>query len=149
MATGFTQRFKGKIKVHSLWLGSGGIVDVSGIASSVQVAQRLAATVTAVANTDYTMSLPTGATILGITVYTTTAFLAATDAKFQAGNAAGDASYVAGTSIKAAGVVAMVLAGAAQGAMPAGTPNLFMRIVQTGAASAVGAATIIVDYLLP
>jgi hypothetical protein len=151
MATGFATRFQGKVKAAALWLGSGGIVDaVSGIAGNVRVAQRISATVTAVANTDLPpLSIPPGATILGITAYTTTAFTAGTDAKLEAGISAGDATYVAATSIKALGVVAMTLASATLAAMGATLPNLFIRIVQSGTPTAVGAATIVVEYLIP
>jgi hypothetical protein len=152
MASGFIQRFNGKIKAGVLWLGTGGggIVDsASGIAGKPQVAQRLAIAVTATANTDFTMSLPPNATLTGITVYTSTAFLAATDAKIQAGVSAGDATYLALTSIKAAGVVVTALAGAGLRTMPSGSPNLFLRVVQTGTTSATGAATAVISYVMP
>lgn len=129
--------------------GSVTVTSPTGSAAAVQAAQRIAATVTAVANTDFTLNIPTGATILGVTVYTTTAFTGTT-AMLQAGSAVGGATYIGPISIQALGVYALTLAstGPAQGSMPAGTPNYFIRIVQTGP-TAVGAATIVVDYLLP
>lgn len=152
MATGLTQRNQGKVKIGTLMLGKGGIVDsASGIAGRVQTAQRLAVTVTATANTDFTLSLPQGATIESIRALTTTAFTAGTDAKLSVGASAGGQDYVAQTSIAAVGVVNLTLvnaAAAALAAMPA-PPNLFIRLVQTGTATAVGAATVVVNYLLP
>lgn len=153
MATGFTQRFQGKIKCAQLWIGSGGMVDAkSGIVGKVDYRQFLSLPVTATANTDYTMSLPTGALIMSAVVYTTVAYLAATDMKIQIGNAAADSSYVAATSVKALAVVPLTLANTAAAAlasMPAGTPNLFIRMVQTGTASATGAATLVISYITP
>lgn len=149
MTTGFTQRFKGKIAAQTIYLGTGGIVDAaSGIRGGANLANKLTIAVTATANTDFTMSLPTGAAVIGITVFTTTAFGAATDAKIQIGASAGDNAYVAATSIKAAGVVALTLASAVLAALPA-APNLFVRVVQSGAASATGAATMVVEYAMP
>jgi hypothetical protein len=150
--TGIMQRFKGKVKAHALLLGPGGLIDgTTGIKASAVVAQRLAMTVTAVANTDFTMSVPPGASITSIKVFTGTAFTAVTDAQLSVGVSAGDASYVALTSIKALGLVNMALVAAAAAALasaPAGSPNLFIRIVQTGTPSAVGAATLVVDYVM-
>lgn len=150
---GVQQRFQGKIKAGTLIIGKGGVVDsASGIAGRVQTAQRIAVAVTAVANTDIApISLPQGATIESIRVYTTTAFTAVTDAQISVGATAGGQDYVALTTIKALGIYspALVNAGAAAlSAMPA-PPNLFIRIVQTGTASAVGAATVVINYLLP
>lgn len=150
MATGFTDRFRGKIKASQLWLGAGGIIDAaSGIAGGVVSTQKIALAVTATANTDIpSISLPPGKTLLRASVFTSTAFGAATDAKIEIGVSAGDASYVAQTSIKAAGTVALTLvttALAALGSLPA-VPNIFVRIVQTGTTSATGAATLVLEY---
>jgi len=153
MSTGFVQRFKGKVQAASLWLGSGGLVDAaSGISGKQDYIQKLSLPVTATANTDFTMSVPTGATLLRATVYTTTGYGATTDAKIEIGSSAGDASYVAQTSIKAVGVVNLTLVAAAAAALlsaPAGSPNLFIRIVQTGTTSATGAATLVLEYSTP
>lgn len=153
MATGFVQRFKGKIKAHVLYMGSGGIVDsASGIAGKARLSIRVPIAVTATANTDIAaISLPAGATLVAATVYTGTAFLAATDAKIEIGVSAGDASYVALTSIKAIGIVALTLVAAAAAALASlpAVPNIFVRIVQTGTTSATGAATLVLEYVMP
>jgi hypothetical protein len=151
--TGFAARPKGKTIAQTLVLGSGGIVDgVTGIASKPLVVARLAMTVTATANTDFTLSVPPGATLFFVKVYTGTAFTAATDAQISIGISAGDASYVAPISIKPVNALTLPLLAAAAAALasaPAGSPNLFIRIVQTGAPSAVGAATLAVFYVMP
>ena len=112
MATGFLARYNGKIKVAQLWLdpagtsGLDGIVDADGgLRFGVAGGIAFALPVTATANTDFTMSIPPGARIASMTVYTTTAYGAATDCKIEIGTSAGDNSYVAQTSIKAAGIV--------------------------------------------
>ncbi len=111
--------------------------------------------VTAVANTDFNFQLPSGARNIVFRTKTTTAFGAATDAQLQLGKTVGGAEYVAAVSIKAQGEVA-------HAAVAAGMPDLETvpgqlggstaftgRIVQTGAASANGAATLFVDYSIP
>lgn len=149
MASGFLQRFQGKVKIGALWLGAVGIIDAaSGIAAQPVVVQKIALPVTATANTDFTVSAPAGRSLLRATVYTTTGYGAVTDAKIEIGISAGDASYVAQASIKAVGIVALSLVGAAAAALrtlPA-TPNLFVRVVQTGTTSATGAATLVLEY---
>lgn len=149
MANGFAQRFLGKIKISHLWLGAGGIIDAaSGIGGQPVTVQKISLPVTAVANTDFTASVPAGKTLLRATVYTTTGYGAGTDAKIEIGTSAGDPSYVAATSIKAVGIVALTLvatAAAALAVLPA-TPNLFIRVVQSGTASATGAATLVLEY---
>jgi hypothetical protein len=155
MANGFVDRVKGKMKIGALWLGTGGITDAaSGISGKVVCAIRLSLPVTAVASTPFTLSLPTGATIVSATVYTSTAYAAATNAFVEIGSAAAGQQYVAQTSIQAAGVVALTFAAtaaaaAAMASLPAGTPNLFVTVVQTGAASATGAATLVIEYTSP
>ena len=91
--------------IQTINLGSGGIVDgVSGIAGRMDYIQTLMLSVTAVANTDFTMSVPPGATLLSATVYTSVAYTGAT-ATIQIGNAAAGAQYVAAVSIQAIGIV--------------------------------------------
>lgn len=116
--------------------------------ASVQANQNQAITVTATANTDITMSIPAGAVITRLMVYTTTAFGAATDATIALGNAAGGAQYVAATSIKAGGVVTLSPAAttAAASGLLSFPGTLYIRIAQTGTASATGAATLVVGY---
>lgn len=150
---GVMQRFNSTVKIGRLILGAAGIVDpASGIGGKPRVAMRVPITVTATANTDIpAISLPPGATLVDAYVFTGTAFLAATDAKIEIGTSAGDASYVAQTSIKALGVVALTLVAAAAAALLAlpAVPNIFVRIVQTGTASATGAATLVLEYVMP
>jgi hypothetical protein len=131
-------------------LGAGGVVDsTSGVAGRTDYIQMLMLPVTAVANTDFTMSVPVGCTLLSATVYTSVAYTAATDCKIQIGNVAAGAQYVAPVSIAAIGMVPLTLLAAQTPAflsMPAGFPNLFIRIVQSGAASAVGTAKLVINY---
>ena len=145
---GIMQRFQGSIKTAALLLGGGGIIDAaSGIAGGPVVTQKIPLPVGANANTDIgPISVPKGKTLLRASVYTSTAYTGTT-VTIQIGSSAGDASYVAATTIKALGVYALTLvaaAAAALGSLPA-TPNLFVRIVQTGP-TAVGAATLVLEY---
>lgn len=153
MPSGIMQRFKGKVMAQVLMLGTGGIVDgASNISGRIQGAQRVALSVTAVTNTDTTLSIPPGATIESIRIFTTTAFTAVTDAQISIGNAAAGAQYAALTSIKAVGIVTLTLVNAAAAALasaPNTAPNLFIRIQQSGGNTAVGNATMVVSYLLP
>ncbi len=132
-----------------LGIGTGGMMDVgSGIIGKTDFYQRLSLPVTAVTNTDYTMSLPTGATLVSMAVYTTTAYTGTT-ANISIGNAAAGAQYVTAVSIAGIGVVQLTLVNAAAAAllsMPAGTPNLFIRIAQSTTPTAVGAGVLIVNY---
>jgi hypothetical protein len=121
---------------------------VASPVATVPASQIQALTVTATANTDITMSIPAGARILTFIVYTTTAFGASTDATIALGSASGGAQYVAATSIKAAGVVTLSPATTAPTGMLSFPGTLYIRIAQTGTASATGAATIAVQYAL-
>lgn len=121
----------------------------NGVARTVG-SQTLALPVTAVANTDFTMTIPSGSLIESMTVYTTTAYTAVTDAKLEVGSTVGGVDYVAATTIKAIGVAPMTLVAAAAAAFAnftAGT--LFVRVVQSGGSTAVGAATLVVVYSVP
>lgn len=115
----------------------------------------VALAVTAVANTDFSFQLPAGARNVKFNTKTVTAFGAATDAQLQLGNAAGGAQYVAAVSIKAAGEVshALVAGNIADLDLVPGTPGtmttFYGRIVQSGAASATGAATLNAEYTMP
>lgn len=156
MPSGFSIRSKGKIQASELWLGTGGIsgtggiVDsVSGIAAFPVVSQSINLPVTAATNTDFSTSVPAGTSIVRLTVYTTTAYGASTDAKIQLGSTLGGVDYVAAVTIKALGIHALTLVAAGLANlmnMPSGSPNLFARIVQTGTLSATGAATLVVEY---
>ena len=150
MATGFVQRWKGKVMAAVLYLGSGGIVDAaSGVAGKAQLANRTAITVTAVANTDFSISLPPGAVILSANFYTTTAFTGAT-VTAQLGSTLGTADIVAATNVKAAGFVLLAIAAGAPAAIGGlgAPPNVFCRIVQT-TPTAVGAGTLVIEYMNP
>ena len=133
-------------------IGSGTTVGPAGTQGQIEAARKVAIAVTATANTDITASVPPTATVIAIDLYTTTAFGAVTDATIQIGSTAGGVDYVAATSIKAVGLVRLTLVGAAAASllsMPNASPNLFIRIVQTGGSSATGAATAVVRYLVP
>jgi hypothetical protein len=122
-------------------------VGVGDNAGTVMANRSLALAVTATANTDLTMTIPKGK-IVTMLVLTGTAFGAATDATIQIGTTAGASDYVAAVSIKAAAKVSLTFAAAllAWPTLSEGT-TLYIRIVQTGAASATGAANLIVEYL--
>lgn len=109
--------------------------------------------VTAVTNTDLTMSLPTGAIITSMQVYTTTAYTGNTgNVTLQIGSASGGAQYVAATRIDAIGVVTLTPVNAQAASLlslPAGTPNVFVRIVQAASATAVGAGKLVITYIVP
>jgi hypothetical protein len=117
------------------------------------VSATLSLPVTAVTNTDLTLSLPTGARITSMLVYTTTAYTGNTgNVTLQIGSAAAGAQYVAATRIDAIGVVTLTPVNAQAAALlslPAGTPNFFIRIVQAASSTAVGAGTLVVNYTVP
>src|SRR5438477_8287860 len=144
-------KYAGTDVIQKIQLGSGGIVDgVSGLAGRMDYIQTLALPVTAVANTDFTMSIPPGATLLSAVVYTSVAYTGAT-ATIQIGNAAAGAQYVAAVSIAPIGIVNLTLLAAqtpALSSMPNASPNLFIRIVQTATFTAVGSAKLIINYVV-
>jgi hypothetical protein len=133
----------------SIGVDGGGLIDsASGIAGKTDFIQRLSLPVTAVTNTDFTMSVPAGATIESIAVYTTTAYTGTT-ANISIGSAQGGAQYVAATSIASIGIVQLTLVNAAAAAllaMPVGTPNVFIRIAQSTTPTAVGAGMLVINY---
>lgn len=128
------------------------LVGAPGNLNRVTTAVPLA--VTAVANTDLTFQIPAGARNVQFRTMTSTAFTAGTDAQLSIGNAAAGAQYVALVTIKAAGVVshtyatgAVIELDAVPGA-PGTMTTFYVRIVQTGTATAVGAATLFADFSL-
>ena len=142
--SGFSERTKGKVAVGGIAIG-GAAPHAGGM-----FVLELPITVTAVAATDFIASVPLGATIMSASFFTSTAFGAATNAFISMGVSAGDGTYVAlaTTSVKALGIVNVPLLGAAAAAllnMPA-PPNLFIRLAQTGAASATGAGSLLVNF---
>jgi hypothetical protein len=104
----------------------------------------------AAANTDFSLSLPSGAELISLRSRTSTAFTGTT-ATVQVGLTVGGAELVAATSIKALGEVAHSLVGAVAAdvasslSMGSASPNLFVRVVQTGP-TAVGQARLLVEY---
>ena len=107
--------------------------------------------VTATANTDYpALTLPTGAFDVTYRTFTTTAYTAGTDAQISIGSTAGGVDYVAATTIKAVGVKSHtpVDAAAAVHLSPGALP-FYVRVTQSGTATAVGAATLTIGYSLP
>lgn len=114
---------------------------------TVFVARTQAIAVTATANTDIALTMPK-AKIITIINFTSTAFGAATDATIQIGSTLGGVDYVAAVTIKAAGKTALTFAsGLSSFPTISDGATLFIRIVQTGTASATGAATLVVEYL--
>jgi len=113
----------------------------------VAASQTQALTVTAVTNTDTTITVPTGARILSIVAYVTTAFTGGTPT-IALGNAAGGAQYVAATSLATAGIYTLSIAAtttAASGLLSfPGT--LYVRINQASAPTAVGNVTLAITY---
>lgn len=120
---------------------------VASPVATVGASQIQALTVTATANTDVTMSIPAGARILNFVVYTTTAFTGGTTT-IALGSASGGAQYVAATAITNAGVVTLSPASTAPAGMLSFPGTLYIRINQGGTPTAVGAATIAVQYAL-
>lgn len=121
----------------------------AGLAASTS----LALAVTAVTNTDLTMSIPNGAILTGIIFYTTTAFTGNTGSVTAAvGSASAGAQFVAAVRIDAIGVINATLVNAAAASylnMSGTYPNLFVRIAQAASSTAVGAGTMVVQYILP
>jgi hypothetical protein len=105
--------------------------------------------VTAVANTDFIFSIPANAKNVTYRTYTTTAYTASTDATIAIGSSAGGAQYVAATTIKAVGVKSHTPVDAQAASHLSHPGTLYVRVAQTGTATAVGAGTLCVEYSLP
>lgn len=111
--------------------------------------------VTATANTDFAFNIPAGARNVTFRTKTTTAFGAATDAQIEIGKTVGGAEYVASTTIKALGDFSHALVGtniADLDTVPGSsgfTTAFTARVVQSGTASATGAANLYVSYSMP
>ena len=101
---------------------------------------------TAAADTDLTLQMPAGiAGVIRITSFTTTAYTVTV----QVGTTSGGVDVVAAVSIKAAGTVAHTLVAAGLGvdlALPSSS-ILYVRIVQTATVTAVGAGTMVVEFI--
>lgn len=115
----------------------------------------IALPVTATANTDYQVQIPAGARNVTFSTITTTAYGAATDAQVSIGKTVGGAEYVAAVSIKALGKVLHTLATTNIADLdtlpgsPGSMTTVNVRVVQSGTASATGAANLYVGYSLP
>lgn len=126
---------------------------VGGLGTGKTVLSKsISLAVTAATTTDYNLGIPLGATLLRATVYTGTAYGAVTDAKVSIGSTLGGVDYVAQTSVKAIGVVALTLVNAAAASLLsapalAANVNLYTRITQSGGNSATGAATMVIEYI--
>lgn len=117
----------------------------------IRSSMELSLPVTATANTDFAaVLLPAGARNVTYKTYTTTAYTAVTDAQISIGSTAGGVDYVAATTIKAIGVKTHTPVDAAAAVhLAPGVLTFFVRVTQSGTASAVGAATLVFDYSLP
>jgi hypothetical protein len=121
--------------------------------SPVEAAQRVTGTVGATGSTDFSLILLPGSTVIGVTVFTTTAFGASgTAVNLTAGSAVGDAGYIGAQNIKALGVYQLLLNGSLaqiQNSLPNVSPNYFIRLTQLGTPSNTGAVIIVVRYVAP
>lgn len=111
--------------------------------------------VTAVANTDGTFQIPCGARNVTFRTKTVTGFGAVTDAQVQIGKTVAGAEYVAATTIKALGDYSHTEVGTSVADLDT-VPGILgqmatfnWRIVQSGTASATGAANLYIAYSLP
>lgn len=149
MASGFMQRFKGKIQADSLWVGRNGVGDsYSGVRGLTDFMLKVPLTVTAVATTDFTISLPAGGTLMSAQAYTTTQFGAATNANLTLGSTIGGNDFVTAVDIKTVGLrnLTLISGAAALLGILAAAPNVFARITQVGTASATGTAFLLLNY---
>lgn len=119
----------------------------------LEAAQRATGTVSGtVSTTDLSFSLPAGATILGVTAYTSVAYGASGSVNLTAGSAVGGTDYITAQNIKSLGVAVLTLNGSNLTgliSLPSVTPNFFVRLTQTGTPSGVGSALLAVRYLVP
>jgi len=133
----------------------------------VQLAEIVPISVTAALTTDIgPVYIPANSTVIGMTTFTGTAFTGAT-VTISVGSTLGGAEYVAATTIKAAGTFAHTLVAGALGDKAtagsglmntasnstisdlAGAPTtpIYIRITQTATTTAVGAATLVIQYV--
>lgn len=136
-------------------------------ANAVQLAEIVPISVTAALTTDIgPVYIPANSTVIGMTTFTGTAFTGNT-VTISIGSTLGGAEYVAATTIKAAGTFAHTLVSGALGnAATAGsglmntasdttisplagapTTPIYVRITQTATVTAVGAATLVIQYV--
>lgn len=134
---------------------------------AVQLAEILPIQAVAALTTDYgPLYLPANSTVTSMTTFTGTAFTGAT-VTISIGSTLGGAEYVAATTVKAAGTFAHTLVAGALGSFGtagsglmntaadstisglAGAPTtpIYVRITQTATTTAVGTATLVVQYI--
>jgi hypothetical protein len=135
---------------HLLVVGTAGVnialtdLNRGSTAGTGVVARTLSLVPTAALTTDLTLAVPNPVAILRASIFTTTAYTGNT-VTLQLGTTVGGVDLMAAASIKAAGNVFATLVGPANANVVGGT--LFARITQTATATAVGAATLILEYL--
>lgn len=118
------------------------VMDSLAVTGAV-VTRELSLPVTAVANTDFTITLPAGA-ILSIFARTTTAYGAATNANLTIGTTVGGGEIVASVDVRTKANRTLTLVDANSDVItPFAGGAVNVRITQVGAASAVGAARLI------
>jgi hypothetical protein len=133
---------------------------------SVRLSDALLVQAVAALTTDYgPFYIPANSTVTGISTYTGTAFTGAT-AAITIGSTLGGAEYVASTTVKAAGTFPHTLVAGALGDIAtagsglmntpadatisnlagARTTPIYVRITQTATTTAVGTATVVIQY---
>ena len=119
---------------------------VNAPVANVGASQIQALSVTAIADTNTVIVLPTGARVISFMVYVTTAFTGGSPT-IKLGNAAGGAQYVGITALTA-GVSILTIAStiAAAAGLLSFPGNLYVNINQSSAPTAVGAATLVINY---
>lgn len=156
-----TSTFSGPIQTGTLRQGQYSNVEPVKLVSVLNIQAVAALT------TDYgPIYIPAGSTVVAMTTYTGTAFTGAT-ATIAVGSTVGGGEYVAATTVKAAGTFAHTLVSGALGSFGtagsglmntatdatvsalAGVPTtpLYVRITQTATTTAVGTATLVVQYV--
>lgn len=136
-----------------LTIPAGTSIPASAVVHGVIATLQIPLAVTAVTTTAITATLPAGAIVRSMAVYTTATFTGNTSSVTIAiGSAASGAQYVAAVSISAIGVLSLTLVAAAAGSFlsfPSGSPNVFITLTQAANATAVGAGTLSISYIVP
>ena len=129
-----------------------GPVGTATVTGRVTGCITLALPVTAVANTDFTVTPPVGAILRAATTYTSVAYGAVTDAQISIGSTVGGGEYVAATTVKAIGVKNHTLVDAATTYYVNTTGaagEIKVRIAQSGGNSATGTAVLVLEFAMP
>ena len=156
-----TSTFSGPLQAGTIRQGQYSNVEPVKLAAALNIQAVAALT------TDYgPIYIPAGSTVVAMTTYTGTAFTGAT-ATIAIGSTVGGGEYVAATTVKAAGTFAHTLVSGALGSFGtagsglmntatdatvsalAGAPTtpLYVRITQTATTTAVGTATLVIQYI--